>query len=202
MGGIPYEGMWKRYWGSNEMLHKLGDLLRDHLYLIQEISQKDLEASYEFLEAYRFFISIYVCSKITRCFIKKFNHFVACHAHGGPLLVRWPHIYFRAYPIWLIIFAMYIFHFISICHMRHDVSMIPLKHSFWWAPFYLTFLLSCFCEWISLDPYLHDQHNHNINAYRPIDLSIPSWLPMWVDLIGSLLAWLTYNKWIDQWYHT
>ena len=67
------------------------------------------------------------------------------------------------------------------------------------GPLVLAFHPGYPCEWISLDPCLHDQHNYNINAYRPLGFSIPSWLPMWVDIIGSLLAWLTYTILIGQW---
>ena len=104
--------------------------------------------------------------------------------------------------IWLIIYIISFFFLIGLPHKTCEVSMMPLLRLFLIGPFYLAFLPSCSCELISLDPYLHNQHIHDSNAHRLFDSNIPSWILMWVDLIVSLLTWLTYIIWIGQWYHT
>ena len=53
---------------------------------------------------------------------------------------------------------------------------------------FFTFLPSCSCGWISLDPYQHDQHIHDNKAHRLFNFSIPFWLVMWLGLIGILLT--------------
>ena len=53
--------------------------------------------------------------------------------------------------------------------MRYDaiVTISPI------GPFYfVTFLPSCYCEWISLDPHSHNQHIHDNKPHRLLNISI------------------------------
>ena len=82
--------------------------------------------------------------------------------------------------------------------MRYDaiVTIFPI------GPFYfVTFIPSCYHEWISLNLPTHDQHIHNDHAHRLFNFGISSWLVMWLGFIGSLLTSPTYTLYIGQWYH-